>query len=127
MKFLIHLSGILIVGFFFSCNTSPSSPGGKLGTKNYYGNYTMGATSGPASVYLNATGDTLIELKYTLGNSPGVKLTNITLKENGDNYSLYKTDIIGTLTGSTTNNFGMLTWQYITTGNTIGFTGSKIP
>ncbi len=119
---LTILAGLILIG----CNTNPSSPGGKLGSKNYNGNYTMGATSGPATTYLVATGDTLIELRYSLNSGPSTTLTNITFKESGSGYSLNKVDGIGTLTGSTTNDFGILTWQYVTTGTTIGFTGNKI-
>lgn len=117
---LLGLSGLV------SCNVDPSSPGGKLGTKNYYGNFTMGATSGTAYVYLNAVSDTLIDLRYSLNSAPSVTLHNVIIQQSGGDYSLNKTDNIGTLTGSLPANFGMLTFQYITTGNTLGFTGSKI-
>jgi len=126
MKNIFGLGLILLCLILVGCNASPSSPGGKLGSKNYNGNYTMGATSGPATTYLLATGDTLIELHYSLNSGPNTTITNITFKESGSGYSLNKTDGIGTLTGSTTDNFGILTWQYVTTGNTIGFTGNKI-
>lgn len=119
-------SGILSLCLLASCNADPSSPGGKLGSKNYYGNYTQGVNSGTAYVYLVATGDTLIDLRYSLDSSPSITLNNVVFKEDGTNYSLYKTDVIGTLTGATTSNFGTLTFQYVTSGSTLSFTGNKI-
>lgn len=109
-----------------SCNIAPSSPGGKLGAKNYSGNYTMGASSGTAYVYLTATADTIIDLRYSLDSAPSVTITGIGFTESGGSYELNKTDAIGTITGATTSNFGTLTFQYVTSGTTLGFTGTKI-
>jgi len=124
--FYLFFGIIATTCLLFSCNAQPTSPGGKLGTKNYYGNYTMGATSGTAYTYLNATGDTLIDLRYSLNSAPSITISNVTFKDSSGFYTLFKTDAIGTLHGATTSNFQTLTWQYVTSGNTVGFTGSKI-
>jgi hypothetical protein len=127
MRVCILIAGTLTGFILFSCNTSLTSPGGKLGSKNYYGNYTLGANSGTANVYVNTTGDTLVDLRYSLNSSPSVQLTQISLQEDGENYSFFKADAIGIFKGATPSNFGILTWQYITGGSTIGFTGNKVP
>jgi hypothetical protein len=127
MKIYLYLSAVLVgLGCLFSCNVDPSSPGGKLGSKNYYGNYTMGATSGTAYVYLSATADTLIDLRYALDGGPSITINQVIIHDNGGSYGLTKTDAIGSLSGAITSNFSTLTYQYITGGNTLGFTGSKI-
>ncbi len=125
-NFSFLVFAFVILGLLFSCNADPSSPGGKLGSKNYGGNYTMGATSGTAYTYLSATGDTLIDLRYSLNSAPAVTLTNVTFKDSSGYYTINKLDAIGNLHGATTSNFQTLTWQYTTSGTTIGFTGTKI-
>lgn len=115
-----------ITSILVSCVASPGTPGGKLGTKNYLGNYTLGASSGPATTYLEATGDTTIEVHYSLNSGPNITLTNVGFTEVSGGYQLYKTDIVGTLTGNTTTDFESLTWQYVSGANTTTFTGNKI-
>ena len=92
----------------------------------YLGSYTMGANSGGATSYLYATGDTTIELTYSFSGGANVQLTNIGFQAISGGYSLNKADVTGTLSGTTTSDFGILTWQYVTPGTTIGFTGNKV-
>lgn len=118
--------GILAISFLVACVADPSTPGGKLGSKSYLGSYTMGASSGGATSYLYATGDTTIELTYSFSGGANVQLTNIGFQAISGGYSLNKADVTGTLSGTTTLDFGILTWQYVTPGTTIGFTGNKV-
>lgn len=126
MKNIIITSVFTIMILLTSCVADPSSPGGKLGSKNYLGNYTMGASSGPATTYLNATGDTTINMVYSLNSGPNTNLTNIGFTAVSGGYQIYKSDIVGTLTGATTTSFNVLTWEYVSGSNTISFTGNKV-
>lgn len=123
---ILFLAAFFSLCMFYSCVADPSSPGGKLGAKNYYGNFTMGVTSGTAYTYLNATGDTLVDLRYSLNSGPSITISNATLKDSSGYYTINKSDAVGTLHGITPGNFQTLSWQYSSGGNNISFNGNKI-